>query len=44
VLPGLAGAGLAAFAYDYLAEPRKIARPIKAAVTTPDPGGAAAVK
>ena len=39
VLPGLVGAGLAAFAYDFLAEPRKIARPIKTAVTTPDPGG-----
>jgi glycerol uptake facilitator protein len=44
VLPGLVGAGAAAFAYDYLAEPRKIARPIKTAVTTPDPGGVAAAK
>jgi glycerol uptake facilitator protein len=44
VLPGLVGAGLAAFAYDLLAEPRKVVRPIKAAVTTPDPGGVAAAK
>jgi len=44
VLPGLAGAGIAAFAYDFLAEPRKVARPIKAAVTTPDTGGVAAAK
>jgi glycerol uptake facilitator len=33
VLPGLVGAGLAAFVYDFLAEPRKVARPIKSAVT-----------
>jgi glycerol uptake facilitator protein len=33
VLPGLAGAGLAAFVYDFLAEPRKVERPIKTAVT-----------
>jgi glycerol uptake facilitator protein len=33
VLPGLAGAGLAAFVYDFLAEPRKIQRPFKSAVT-----------
>jgi glycerol uptake facilitator len=44
VLPGLVGAGAAAFAYDFLAEPRKIARPIKSAVTTPDAGGVAAAK
>ena len=44
VLPGLVGAGFAGFAYDFLAEPRKIARPIKTAVTTPDPGGVAAAK
>ncbi len=37
VLPGLAGAGLAAFAYDQLATPRKVARPIREAVSTPDP-------
>ena len=36
--------GLAAFAYDFLAEPRRVARPIKEAVTTPDPGGVAAAK
>jgi glycerol uptake facilitator protein len=35
VLPGLVGAGLAAFAYDVLAEPRRVARPIKTAVSTP---------
>ena len=37
VLPGLAGAGLAAVAYDQLATPRKVTRPIHDAVTTPDP-------
>jgi glycerol uptake facilitator protein len=36
VLPGLFGAGLAAFVYDFLAEPRKIQRPIKSAVTSED--------
>jgi glycerol uptake facilitator len=36
VLPGLAGAGLAAFVYDFLAEPRRIERPIKSAVTSED--------
>ena len=37
VLPGLAGAGAAAFLYDFLATPRKVARPIKDAVThSPD--------
>ena len=44
VLPGLVGAGGAAFAYDFLAEPRKIARPIKTAVTTPEPADLAAAK
>jgi glycerol uptake facilitator protein len=44
VLPGLAGGALAAFAYDFLAEPRRVARPIKTAVTTPDSGGVAAAK
>jgi glycerol uptake facilitator protein len=44
VLPGLVGAALAAFVYDILAEPRRVARPIKTAVTTPDPGGVAAAK
>ena len=38
VLPGLVGAGVAAFAYDFVAEPRRVTRPIKEAVTTPDPG------
>src|SRR4051794_38023878 len=36
VLPGLVGSGLAAYAYDYLAEPRKLQRPIKSAVTSED--------
>jgi glycerol uptake facilitator protein len=36
VVPGLVGAGAAAVLYDVLAEPRKIERPIKAAVTEPD--------
>ena len=36
VLPGLAGAGLAAFAYDQIATPRKVVRPIREAVSTPD--------
>jgi glycerol uptake facilitator protein len=47
VLPGLVGAGLAAVVYDALATPRKIAAPIKSAVTHPeaaDAGGVAAVK
>jgi glycerol uptake facilitator protein len=36
VLPGLVGAGLAALVYDFLAEPRRIERPIKSAVTSED--------
>ncbi len=36
VVPGLVGAGLAAFVYDLLAEPRKVQRPIKEAVTRSD--------
>jgi glycerol uptake facilitator protein len=36
VLPGLVGAGLAAFLYDVLAHPRTVERPIKQAVTEPD--------
>jgi glycerol uptake facilitator protein len=36
VLPGLVGAGAAALLYDFLANPRTIERPIKAAVTEPD--------
>jgi glycerol uptake facilitator protein len=38
VLPGLAGSGVAAFVYDYLATPRIVERPIAEAVTHPDPG------
>ena len=47
VLPGLAGAGIAAIVYDALATPRRIAAPIKSAVTHPDTadaGSVAAVK
>lgn len=36
ILPGLVGAGVAAFVYDFLAEPRKVVRPIKEAVSHPD--------
>src|SRR3954469_12504163 len=43
VLPGLVGAGLAAVIYDLIAEPRRVARPIKQAVTTSDSPGPAAV-
>jgi hypothetical protein len=38
------GSALAAFTYDFLAEPRKQARPIREAVTQPDPAGAVAAK
>ena len=41
VLPGLVGAALAAFAYDFLATPRKVERPIRDAVTHPDPAASA---
>src|SRR5881275_1933951 len=37
ILPGLVGASLAAFAYDFLATPRVVAMPIQEAVTHPDP-------
>src|SRR5205085_3179870 len=37
LLPGLAGAGIAAVAYDYLATPRRQVMPITQAVTHPDP-------
>jgi glycerol uptake facilitator protein len=37
ILPGLVGAVLAAFIYDFLAEPRIVEMPIGAAVTHPDP-------
>jgi glycerol uptake facilitator protein len=44
ILPGLVGGALAAFVYDFLAEPRKVPAPIKDAVTHPDPGPVAAAK
>jgi glycerol uptake facilitator protein len=37
VLPGLVGAGVAAFIYDFLATPRIVKQPIEEAVTHPDP-------
>jgi glycerol uptake facilitator protein len=37
VLPGLVGSAIAAVAYDFIATPRIVARPIKEAVTNPDP-------
>src|SRR3954463_12841018 len=37
ILPGFAGAALAAFSYDFLATPRKVRQPIETAVTHPDP-------
>ena len=43
ILPGLAGAGLAAVVYDALATPRKVTAPIKSAVTHPDTADAAGV-
>jgi glycerol uptake facilitator protein len=36
VVPGLVGAAAAAVAYDFVAKPRRIERPIHDAVTTPD--------
>jgi glycerol uptake facilitator protein len=42
ILPGLVGSALAAFAYDFIASPRRVAAPIKEAVSTPDPGAVAA--
>jgi glycerol uptake facilitator protein len=44
VLPGLAGSALAAVVYDALATPRRVARPIKSAVTAPDNDAVAAAK
>ena len=41
LVPGLIGAALATFAYDFLAKPRLVETPIKEAVTTPDPSPAA---
>ena len=43
ILPGLFGAGVAAFVYDFLAEPRKVVRPIKEAVSHPDTATASPV-
>ena len=40
IVPGLVGSALAAFVYDFLATPRIVEAPIKAAVTHPDPGAA----
>jgi glycerol uptake facilitator protein len=37
ILPGLLGSGLAAYLYDYLANPRIVEEPIEEAVTHPDP-------
>jgi glycerol uptake facilitator protein len=44
VLPGLIGSALAAFAYDFIANPRIVEKPITQAVTHPDPGAAVAAK
>ena len=43
ILPGLVGSALAAVVYDVLATPRRFEAPIKAAVTSPDPGAASGV-
>jgi glycerol uptake facilitator protein len=37
ILPGLVGSALAAFVYDFLANPRRVTAPIKEAVSHPDP-------
>src|SRR5579864_6108523 len=42
LIPGLVGAALAAFAYDYLANPRIVEKPIKEAVTHEDKTAAVA--
>src|ERR1700736_4892813 len=42
LIPGLVGAGAAAFLYDFLANPRLIERPIREAVTRDEPAGAVA--
>jgi glycerol uptake facilitator protein len=44
ILPGLVGSALAAFVYDFVAHPRRVAKPIKEAVTHPDPGPAVPAK
>src|SRR5919109_4206061 len=36
IVPGLVGSGVAAVAYDFLAKPRLVVRPIREAVTHPD--------
>jgi glycerol uptake facilitator protein len=36
ILPGLVGSGVAAVAYDFLAKPRLVVRPVAEAVTHPD--------
>jgi glycerol uptake facilitator protein len=41
LVPGLVGAALAAFAYDFIAKPRLVETPIKEAVTQPDVSPAA---
>jgi len=40
LIPGLVGAAAAAFAYDYLANPRVVEKPIKEAVTREEPAAA----
>jgi glycerol uptake facilitator protein len=42
LIPGLIGAAAAAFAYDYLANPRLVEKPIKEAVTRDEPATAGA--
>ena len=42
ILPGLIGSAVAAFSYDFIANPRRVTKPIKEAVTSPDPGAVAA--
>jgi glycerol uptake facilitator protein len=37
ILPGLVGSSVAAVTYDFLAKPRLVARPVKEAVTHPEP-------
>src|SRR3954464_10604804 len=44
IVPGLVGSALAAFVYDFLATPRIVEAPIKAAVTHPDTGAPVAAK
>ena len=44
IVPGLVGSALAAFVYDFLATPRVVEAPIKAAVTHPDTGAPVAAK